>query len=499
MPPRKRTAAEAVSTPESGGRRRSGRISAGATRSTYFEGVEEEDGVESKRPRKAVKVQAKANSKVKRGKAKKEESIDELQQYEDEDEEEEEERVARGLSDDGENDAFDGDKYEEEEEEEEEEEDGGSEALPSSPSPPPSAKRGRGRPKKSESVNTTPITKKVDAKAKTPGTAKGLAKTQANAKTKAKAKDESEDPDVEEDDDDDDDDEEDRITFIPAVKMRETGGVAYEDTKIHKNTLLFLGDLKKNNKRSWLKANDAEYRRALKDWESFVETITEKIVEVDDTIPELPIKDVIFRIYRDIRFSKDPTPYKPHFSAAWSRTGRKGPYACYYIHIEPNGCMVGGGLWHPDNTALARMRASFDERPHRIRRILTNPMFAKTFLPAAKSGGEKAVLKAFVAKNQGNALKTKPKGFHPDHRDIELLKLRNYTVGTKIDDADLLAEDAQDRIMEIISAMVDFVSYINSVVMPDPNVDDDSSDENGEDAGEENGEQEEEDGESDGI
>ncbi|KAG9616437.1 hypothetical protein KCU69_g23683, partial [Aureobasidium melanogenum] len=91
---------------------------------------------------------------------------------------------------------------------------------------------------------------------------------------------------------------------------------------------------------------DADYRSSLKDWNSFVESLTEELTKIDDTIPELPLKDVVnldeqvFRIYRDIRFSKDPTPYKPYFSAAWSRTGRKGPYAAYYVQISPNDSFV---------------------------------------------------------------------------------------------------------------------------------------------------------------
>jgi len=79
---------------------------------------------------------------------------------------------------------------------------------------------------------------------------------------------------------------------------------------VHPNTLAFLKDLKAHNQRDWLKLHDKEYRRSLKDWESYVETMTEKVIAADETIPELPFKDVNFRIYRDIRFSNDPTPYK---------------------------------------------------------------------------------------------------------------------------------------------------------------------------------------------
>jgi hypothetical protein len=112
-------------------------------------------------------------------------------------------------------------------------------------------------------------------------------------------------------DEDDDDDEEDiKVKVVKIAPLRPEGGVPYSDNKVHKNTMLFLKDLKANNKRAWLKANDREFRRALKDWESFIVTLTGKLSEVDFTIPDLPPRDVIFRIYRDTRFSKDPTPYK---------------------------------------------------------------------------------------------------------------------------------------------------------------------------------------------
>ncbi|KAL2019378.1 hypothetical protein VTK56DRAFT_9669 [Thermocarpiscus australiensis] len=307
-----------------------------------------------------------------------------------------------------------------------------------------------------------------------------------------------------------------KVTYVPLPKLRDTGGVEYADDRLHKNTLAFLKDLKANNKRSWLKAHDQEYRRALKDWESYVTTLTEKIIDADPTIPELPFKDVNFRIYRDIRFSKDPTPYKPHFSAAFSRTGRKGPYACYYVHVEPGSCFVGGGLWHPDAGALHRLRASVDERPRRWRRVLSAPAFRETFLglsPSSssstsastsaaaaaagkrkrrsKEGGggrgekedetevavEEAAIEAFAAANQEGALKTRPKGFIPDHRDMQLLKLRNFTVGKRVpDDVFTSLEGGQAKVAGIVRDMVGFVTHLNRIVMPDPEDDDDESD-----------------------
>lgn len=194
-----------------------------------------------------------------------------------------------------------------------------------------------------------------------------------------------------------------------------------------------------------------------------------------------------------------------HFSAAFSRTGRKGPYACYYVHAEPGACFVGGGLWRPDGEALHKLRASIDERPRRWRRVLGEETFRRTFLLPAPSpssasasasrgggggvdgggkkggkrkgkggGGEKetssgrggdgendaeAALRAFAEANREGALKTRPKGFIPDHRDMELLKLRNFTVGKKVADAEFTSlEGGQTEVVRIIRALVGFVS-----------------------------------------
>ncbi|KAH7629861.1 hypothetical protein B0T09DRAFT_137933 [Sordaria sp. MPI-SDFR-AT-0083] len=398
-----------------------------------------------------------------------------------------------------------------------------------------------------------------DSESESPG-ASAAAKSKSNAKAKTKPtatkgqrgrpkKKAKVEADLDEDEDEDDEDvykdspdaedaqhddqeasEEDesdsaspKVTFIPIPKLRPLAGIPYTPSTIHPNTLLFLRDLRANNKRSWLKLHDAEYRRSLSDWESWAMSLTDSIVSsVDETIPELPFRDINFRIYRDIRFSKDPTPYKPHYSASWSRTGRKGPYACYYVHLEPGKCFVGGGLWHPDGPALGRLRSSIDERRERWRRVLMDGTFGEMFLGGAgekkkgvkkgqkgqkgkgrggkkgkgkgkKSGEEeeeeeeeeendgldeeRAVIKAFCAANAGNALKTKPKGFDAEHRDIELLKLRNFTVGKKLPDSVFTSEDGQEQVLNVIRAMVPFVTHLNRIVMPDPGDDDDSEEE----------------------
>ncbi|RYC61596.1 hypothetical protein CHU98_g4624 [Xylaria longipes] len=440
MPPKKRDLTEA----QIGSRRRSTRLS--SVKSSYFEDRDDVDDYGSPPP-KATKTKANASRSRRRS---------QIDVSDDEDQFEEDGVDDEDDEDDGDNDVSDED---------------------DSATPPPkssTAKRGRGRPLSNSGARL----QKGKSQAKAPNSAKPVssAKKRGRPANTAQASPTAQrgeqgvrdgDEDENEDSEDEDASDEPRVTFIPLPKLRETNGVEYEDTKVHPNTFLFLGDLKANNKRSWLKMHDPEYRRSLKDWESFVETLTQKIVVADETIPELPLKDVIFRIYRDIRFSKDQTPYKV-------TNGSQGPLR------QPGYCLVGGGLWHPEASALAKLRASVDERPHRIRRVLTDPEFVRIFLPDAVGKKEDKILKAFADKNQENALKTKPKGFNPDHRDIHLLKLRNYTIGRQIPEEDLHSDNAQEKIMEVIRAMVPFVTFLNNVVMPDPGVDSDSDGDDGE-------------------
>ncbi|ERF74732.1 hypothetical protein EPUS_04901 [Endocarpon pusillum Z07020] len=249
--------------------------------------------------------------------------------------------------------------------------------------------------------------------------------------------------------------------FIERPKPRGDGGIKYVPDRIHPNTMAFLADLRDNNEREWMK---------------------------NDTIPELPPKDLVFRVYRDIRFSPDPTPYKPYFSAAWSvfglknshyaetllklfynrsRTGRKGPYAGYYVQIAPGGkSFVGCGLWMPEAAPLALVRRDIDRSANKLKRILMEPGIRKEVLGGVSKDETKAV-KAFVSQNQENALKTKPKGYEADNPNIELLRLKNFTIGRKLQDDEVVGPGGLDRIASLVGTMTPFVTYLNSVIMPD--------------------------------
>ncbi|KAL1644503.1 hypothetical protein SLS61_008771 [Didymella pomorum] len=208
--------------------------------------------------------------------------------------------------------------------------------------------------------------------------------------------------------------------IIKKPKARDAGDTPYTESTIHPNTMLFLKEIKANNDRKWLK---------LQDFNDFIGKLTERIVEIDETIPELPVKDI----------------------------------------IQPNGgSFVGGGLWQPDAEPLRKLRREIDRRSTRIKQILTNERIRKAFLGGAPDDEKKAV-KAFIGltSNASTALKRHPKDFSMDHKDIDLLRLRSFTLGKKLSDEDVVGPKGMDRIAELIACIEPFITYLNSVVMPD--------------------------------
>ncbi|KEY76511.1 hypothetical protein BA78_3817 [Aspergillus fumigatus] len=251
--------------------------------------------------------------------------------------------------------------------------------------------------------------------------------------------------------------------FIRKPKARDPGDIPYQDHTLHPNTMLFLQDLAKHNDRQWLKAHDADYRASKKDWETFVESLTEKIAEVDNTIPELPAKDIVFRIHRDIRFSKDPTPYK------------KRPL-CRLLCASAARILLCSGLWLPEADKLALLREDIDHNSHRLKAVLQRPDMRREFFNGIPDDEKKAV-QAFVSQNKESALKTKPKsflrrlicfhgsasdywrGYEADNENIELLRLRSFTIGKPLSDSEFMASNVQERITALIGVMEPFVSH----------------------------------------
>ncbi|KUM66460.1 hypothetical protein ACN42_g571 [Penicillium freii] len=259
--------------------------------------------------------------------------------------------------------------------------------------------------------------------------------------------------------------------IIAKPKARDAGKTPYQDETLHPNTKLFLIDIASNNDRQWLKAHDPDYRAAKKDFETFVESLTPKIAEVDATVPELPVKDLVglrilllllfvpahklssqvFRIHRDVRFSKNPLPYKVGYLLL------RVPVAvacrmCARISLLP-GC----GLWNPESEPLALLREDIDDNSAGLKEILRAPEMRREFLKGAADDDD-AVVDAFTHHNRESALKTKPKGYEADNKNIKLLRLRSFTIGKPIPDDELTGDDAQEKIATLVGVMEPFVS-----------------------------------------
>ncbi|KAG6845256.1 hypothetical protein H0H87_011991 [Tephrocybe sp. NHM501043] len=189
------------------------------------------------------------------------------------------------------------------------------------------------------------------------------------------------------------------------------------------------------NDRQWFKLHEPVYRQAENEWKAFIEALTEHLTEADPQVPPLPPKDLIHRIYRDVRFSNDKTPYKKGFSASFSRSGRKGIWAGYHVASEQN-CLglisplystyrlvkpgnesiLAAGSWCPGRSELANIRANI-LRPagaDRLREVLANPEFV-TFFGEPQPGKDGARQSVF---GMDDELKVAPKGVDKNHRSV---------------------------------------------------------------------------------
>lgn len=301
----------------------------------------------------------------------------------------------------------------------------------------------------------------------------------ASPRKRRKTKDEDED-DEEYDDEDLGDGQE---IVGKVVKAPKTGRVPAG--QISQNTLNFLAELKvpEQNDREWFKLHEPVYRLAEQEWKDFVEQFTDDLIEVDPQIPPLPPKDVIHRIYRDIRFSNDKTPYKTGFSASFSRSGRKGIFAGYHIAIKPDGeSLLAAGTWCPGKNELATIRSHIQHSPTRLRKIITNPSFVKLF-GEGKPHPKGARRNIF---GMDDELKVAPKGVAKDHPDIDLLKCRSFAVVCRFTDEQVLKKDFREelkRVIEITKPMVYCLNDYMTVGVGDDNDDDDGDDQEGNEAG----------------
>lgn len=209
----------------------------------------------------------------------------------------------------------------------------------------------------------------------------------------------------------------------------------------------FLKDLAANNNREWFNEHKDAYETARTEFENFLSVVIARISMFDESICGIQPKDCTYRIYRDTRFSSDKTPYKTHFGGYINAKGKKSYHCGYYIHIEPDSCILAGGsLCLPPNI-LRALRQSIYDNIDEYRSIVEDPAF-KRFFPII---GE-------------DWLKTAPKGFPKDFKYIDYLKPREFVCSYNVPDAFFLAPEALDKIEETFRQFKRFADFINYTI-----------------------------------
>jgi uncharacterized protein (TIGR02453 family) len=211
-----------------------------------------------------------------------------------------------------------------------------------------------------------------------------------------------------------------------------------------KPTLDFLKALKRNNNRTWFQAHRAEYDEASRAFETFVGALIDELWPTEG-LGGLTPKDCIFRIHRDIRFSKDKTPYKTHMGAYIAPGGRKAMGIGYYVHVCPGDSMIAGGLHEPDPKRLDRFRQTIARDARPFKKIIE----AKSF-------------REYFGVVEGEKLKSAPRGYSKDHPEIELLRMKQVMVRRGIADRELLDSDVIRQIVKGFKRMKPFLVYLDS-------------------------------------
>ena len=178
---------------------------------------------------------------------------------------------------------------------------------------------------------------------------------------------------------------------------------------LQKSTVDFLKKLKKNNNREWFQKNKSVYEEAKADFEKFLNLLIIEISKFDKSLSGIQAKDCVFRIYRDVRFAKDKSPYKTNFGASLSKNKKEYFKPGYYIHIEPSGSFLAGGVWMPPADLINKIRQEIDYNTKEFKKIIGNKDFKNYF---------KAL--------ENQKLKKTPKNYPKDHPEIELLKYTSY-------------------------------------------------------------------------
>ena len=219
---------------------------------------------------------------------------------------------------------------------------------------------------------------------------------------------------------------------------------------IPKSSMDFLGQLKKHNNRDWFNDNKELFLEEQLHIEKFADALLLELNSHD--VIETPTgKKSLHRIYRDIRFSKEKTPYKTNWSGSFKRAGKQRRGGCYF-HLETGNSFIAGGFWSPNNDDLKRIRDDFAFDVEPMRKILKSKSFVTTF-----------------GSLQGEQLKTTPKGFDANNKAIDLLRYKQFLIIRKFTDKEILDTSFLNEANQTFKNMRPFFDYMSEVLTTDIN------------------------------
>lgn len=214
-------------------------------------------------------------------------------------------------------------------------------------------------------------------------------------------------------------------------------------------TLKFLNSLKINNNRPWFEENREQYDIVRAGFLEMVGELIKQIARFEPQIGNQTAKDCVFRINRDVRFSKDKSPYKSNFSCYFNKAGKKSNGAGYYLHIEPGKSFAGGGIWMPENGVLAKIRQEIDYNFKDFKKITGNSLFKKNFAKGVSSDA---------------SLIRPPKGYDELNPAIEFLKMKSFIVSRSFTDAEVQSKNFVSDVAKTFAAMKPFIDFLNTAI-----------------------------------
>lgn len=217
---------------------------------------------------------------------------------------------------------------------------------------------------------------------------------------------------------------------------------------IAKETLDFLKKLAKNNNREWFQANKKAFDAAQDNMTAFAGYLIGEIGKFDSSVAELDPKACVFRIYRDVRFSKDKSPYKVNLGAYVAPGGRKSMQPGYYFHLQPGASFIAGGKHLPDGGECLKVRNAIAKNTEEFLKIV----------------GKKSFRDAFDSLS-GDKLKSAPKGFDPNHKAVEFLKLKEFMAWTELKNDKVLLDPAfPKQLVKLAKEMYPLVAFLRSAL-----------------------------------